>query len=426
MKKHHKERTILHADVNSCYVSIEQARNPFLRNKPVVVSGSEENRNGIVLAKSQEAKALGIQTGEVLWQARQKCPNLIEVPAHFELYWRYSKAAQAIYKEYTDQVEAFGIDECWLDVSGSKRLFGSGEEIATTLRKRFKKELGISLSIGISFNKIFAKLASDLKKPDAQTKISKENFQEIVWPLPCDFMLYLGPRTKKKLKKYNIHCLGDLAQSDPIFIQKLLGKNGNFLWKASNGLDQTPVVPFDYRPPVKSMGHGSTFRKDLITKEEVRLALLALTRDLSRRLIEKNYKACALTLWIRDKNLQYYRFSSHLTYPSHNSLSLSEIAYQSLLSSWSWQTPIRSITIQAHNLIASDSIQLHFFTDFQKHRKREKIEETLFFFDQYFGKNMVNYASIQNFQEADLLSNKSVLPLPIFSTIRKEGYSSSP
>ena len=263
------ERVILHSDLNACYASIECMLNPALRGKPVAVGGSAEARHGIILAKSQEAKVCGVKTGEALWQAKLKCPNLIIVEPHFEQYRRFSGYAHEIYLRYTDLVEPFGLDECWLDVTGSTHIFGSGEKIANEIRETIKAELGLTVSVGVSFNKIFAKLGSDMKKPDAVTCIGKDNFKEKIWHLPAADILGVGRSTEKKLESYGIVTIGDIAKSDAAFLRRILGKCGGELWSYANGLDSSRVKSYDLAIPAKSIGHGVTCRADLVNADEV-------------------------------------------------------------------------------------------------------------------------------------------------------------
>jgi len=231
------ERVILHSDLNGFYASVECLYNPAIRTKPVVVCGNVENRHGIILAKNELAKKFKIRTGEAIWQAKQKCPELVTVPPNFDRYMHFSRAAREIYNRYTDKVEAFGLDECWLDVSGSTKLFGCGEKLAKEIRTVIRDELGLTVSIGVSWNKIFAKLGSDIKKPDAQTVISKENYKKLAWELPASDLLYVGRSTAKKLANYCILTIGDIATTSPEIIKSMLGKWGETLWVFANGKD---------------------------------------------------------------------------------------------------------------------------------------------------------------------------------------------
>lgn len=248
---------ILHCDMNNFYASVECLFQPALRDKPVAVAGDPMERHGIVLAKNNLAKQFGIQTGEPLWMARQKCPDVIFTPPHYDLYIDFSQMAHEIYAEYTDKVESFGLDECWLDVSDSIHLYGDGRQIADELRSRIRSELGITASVGVSYNKIFAKLGSDLHKPDATTVIG-EDFREKIWHLPADMLLYVGKATYSKLLKYDIQTIGDLAQTDLSFLERLLGKNGIMLWYFANGLDSSPVSHSHSLPIIKTIGNSTT------------------------------------------------------------------------------------------------------------------------------------------------------------------------
>ena len=261
------ERAILHSDLNCFYASVEMMLDPALKGKAVAVCGSTEDRHGIVLAKSELAKKAGVKTGMVNWEARQCCRDLITVPPQYDQYLKYSKLTQAIYQRYTDLIESFGMDECWLDVSGSRRVFGEPMTIAEEIRQTVREELGLTVSIGVSFNKIFAKLGSDMKKPDAITEISEDSYKEKIWPLACSEMIYCGPATTKKLAGYGIHTIGDVAQTDPLFLKRLLGVNGLALWSYANGKDQSRVMHRDFVSPVKSIGHGITCVSDLETKD---------------------------------------------------------------------------------------------------------------------------------------------------------------
>lgn len=240
------KRCILHSDANCFYASVEMLLNPELQGKAVAVCGSTEERHGIVLAKSELAKRAGVKTGQANWEAQQTCPGLIVVPPHYDQYCKFSSLLRNIYLRYTDLVEPYGMDECWLDVTGSERINGSGEQIAEEIRKTVKEELGITVSIGVSFNKIFAKLGSDMKKPDAITVLDEENWRDRIWPLPVSELLYVGHSTTKKLMDRCVYTIGDLAKTDPSLLQCWFGKNGLGLWVFANGEDTSRVKPDGY------------------------------------------------------------------------------------------------------------------------------------------------------------------------------------
>ncbi|MBR1534262.1 MAG: DNA polymerase IV, partial [Ruminococcus sp.] len=293
-------RTILHSDCNGFYASVECLYNPDIRDKPVAVGGDAEKRHGIILAKNQIAKAYHIKTGEAIWQARQKCPDLVVVPPHFERYMRFSKMCRRIYSDYTDHIENFGLDEAWLDVSGND---AGGEEIAHEIRERIKSELGITVSIGVSFNKIFAKLGSDYKKPDAVTVISRENFREIVWPLPAEDILYVGRSTKKKLNRLGVYTIGDLAAFPLPALRSNFGKWGDVLYTFSNGYDNSPVMHADESSAIKSIGNSTTTVRDLENDEDVKMIFMVLCDSVCRRLREQGAKAGVVAISVRDKEL---------------------------------------------------------------------------------------------------------------------------
>ena len=287
------ERVILHCDMNNFYASVECMLNPSLREKPVAVCGSVEERHGIVLAKNYAAKAYGVSTGEAIWQAKQKCRDLVIVEPHYEQYMKFSKLAREIYNRYTDMVEPYGMDECWLDVTGSRYL-GSGFEIADEIRKTVKFELGLTISAGVSFNKIFAKLGSDMKKPDAVTCIDRDTFREKIWGLPASDLLGVGRATDKVLSSYGIRTIGQLAAAPDALMQGWLGKNGMAVKRFANGEDCSPVMRSDYVSPVKSIGHGITTMQDLENSAEVWCVMLELVQEIGTKLRKHQKKLAVL------------------------------------------------------------------------------------------------------------------------------------
>ena len=295
-------RAILHSDLNSFYASVEMMLDPSLKGKAVAVCGSTENRHGIVLAKSDLAKKAGVKTGMVNWEARSLCKNLIVVPPQYDQYLKYSKLTRSIYDRYTDQVEPFGMDECWLDITDS-RTFGSPMQIAEQIRASVREELGLTVSIGVSFNKIFAKLGSDMKKPDAITEITPENFRDKVWPLHCSEMIYCGPATTRKLEGFGINTIGDVAHAEPGFLKSLLGVNGLALWSYANGTDQSRVMHRDFVSPIKSVGHGITCVADLVNEREVFNVMLELSQDVGHRLRIHELSARGVQVYVRGNDL---------------------------------------------------------------------------------------------------------------------------
>ncbi len=407
--------------MNSCYASIEQARHPELKGRPIAVCGSERDRNGIVLAKSPEAKKMGVKTGQVLWQARQACPGLIEVPADFSCYLEFSRLAHYIYLEYSPQVEPFGIDECWIDISGSEKNYGPAEKLAQRLRFRFKDELGISISVGISDNKIFAKLGSDYKKPDCQTLIDSTNYREIAWPLPVESLLFCGPRTRTKLNRYGIETIGDLALSEPFFIKKLLGINGLRLFEAANGRDSCPVAFYKYRPPVKSIGCGSTFNHDLVGLEEVAESLLRLSEEVEKRLSEKGFLAGAINLSVRDTYLISRNLSLGLDFPCQNAAEISERAMDIFVAMGSCHEPVRAMTIRAEKLVkASNYCQPSFLPDYLKHEKRERLSAAMVDLRRKYGPASCRFANIYNYRATNFDNNRVTMPVNSFVSLNED------
>lgn len=389
------ERVILHADMNNCYASIETKLNPKLKGIPLAVCGRREDRHGIVLAKSQEAKVLGVKTGEAIWEAQLKCPNLLIVPPNYDEYLKHSKWARDIYYDYSNQVEPYGIDECWLDVSGSLHLFGKGRDIAEEIRSRIKKELGITVSIGVSFNKIFAKLGSDMKKPDAVTEISRKDFKEKIWNLPVEELLGVGKASKKKLNRLMIFTIGDLARGDPDLIRMKLGINGVYLWNYANGRDYSSVTDRDYRAPVKSVGRGITTTEDLENNLEVYRIFRELSFGVSKALRSYGYLAGGIQISVKNNNLISKQYQKQISYPSLSSTILAEEAYDLFLEKYSWENPIRALTIRAINLIGEKSgSQLSFYEDYSKLIKREKVDDAFFKIRERFGDYSISYAGL--------------------------------
>lgn len=389
------ERVILHADMNNCYASIEAKLNPKLKGIPLAVCGRREDRHGIVLAKSQEAKVLGVKTGEAIWEAQLKCPDLLIVPPNYDEYLNHSRWARDIYYDYSNQVEPYGIDECWLDVSGSTHLFGTGKDIAEEIRRRIKRELGITVSIGVSFNKIFEKLGSDMKKPDAVTEIPIENFKEKVWGLPVEELLGVGKASKKKLNRLMVFTIGDLAKADPDLIRMKLGINGVYLWNYANGRDYSTVTDRDYRQPVKTVGRGITTTEDLENNLEVYRVYRELSFGVSKALRDYGYLAGGIQISIKNNDLFYKQYQKQISYPSLSSTILAEEAYDLFLERYSWDNPIRALTIRAINLIGEkNGSQLSFYDDYSNLIKREKVDDAFFKIREKFGDYSISYAGL--------------------------------
>ena len=387
------DRVILHADMNNCFASIEVLHNPNLRGKPVAVGGSVEDRHGIILAKNYEAKAYGVKTAEAIWQARRKCPSLIIVPPDMEKYLRFSKLFKRILLDYSEQVEPFGIDESWVDVTGSTNLFGSGEQIANTIRERVKFELGITVSVGVSFNKIFAKLGSDIKKPDATTVITRENFREVVWPLPASELLGVGRATQAKLHNYRIYTIGDLAKADTRMLQRRLGKWGIMLHSYANGLDNSTVKPAGYENVIKSVGNSTTCPRDLDCEQDARIVFQNLAESVSERMRCLGVMANTVQISLRTNDLEWCERQMGLPYPSMVSSELTNAAMKLLRSSYLWNKPLRSIGIRGTNLVSmNNNRQLSMFGNEAERERSERMEYAIDDIRRRFGHHSINRA----------------------------------
>lgn len=348
------ERVILHCDQNCFFASVELLSHPDLRDVPMAVCGDPASRHGIILAKNEPAKRFGIQTAETVWQARRKCPSLVLLPPHHKLYREYSVRVNELYGQYTDLVEPFGIDESWLDITGSMHLFGGDPvAIADELRRRVREELGLSISVGVSFNKIFAKLGSDYKKPDATTLISPENWQEIVWPLPVGAMLFVGRSAQRTLAQYGVETIGQLAACRPEMLEQLLGKLGRQMHEYANGLDRSPVRPQAEREPVKSVGNGTTFPHDLTRWEEVRAGLAALSDSVAMRLRRQGLYCSGVQVTIKDSSFCSISRQKRLESPTRLMKDIQRAAMELTRSAWRAPTPIRMLTVTALHITES-------------------------------------------------------------------------
>lgn len=385
------DRAILHIDLNNCYASIEALYDPKLRGIPLVVGGDEERRHGIVLAKNYEAKAYDIKTGETLLEARQKCPDLTVVPPHYDLYWKMCMRARAIYQEYTSQVEPFGIDEAWVDVTGSRNLFGSGEHIAEEIRQRVKDELGLTVSIGVSFNKVFAKLGSDMKKPDAVTVITRDNFREKISPLPASDLLYVGKATTAKLARLGVRTIGDMMRVPLDIYEHKFGKIGGYLWSYVHGLESSPVSCVGDTVPVKGIGNGITAPRDLINHDDFAVVYYVLAESVCERLREQGFLCRTVQVMVRDSAFITYQKQQTLEHPT----CLSSVVCRTALELTDQCVPstrhLRSLTIHATNLVPSSGYQQQFslFEDDVREQSRIALERTVDDLRRRFGRGII-------------------------------------
>ena len=372
------ERVILHCDANSFYASVECLYRPELRNLPVAVGGDVQMRHGIILTKNQLAKRCGVKTGEAIWQARQKCPQLVCVPPDFALYSRFSRDMRALYEEYACRVESFGLDECWLDLTSPDMTFQDGVRTAEEIRRRVREELGITISVGVSYNKVFAKLGSDYKKPDATTVISRENYRDIVWPLPVEELLFVGPATRRRLGMLNIRTIGELACASPALLQRKLGKNGLTLSAYANGEDRSPVMRNDQRAAIKSIGNSTTPPHDLTCMDDARCIFTLLAESVAARLRQEGLRARCVSISARSTELVTAGCQCMLSRPSSLTGEIARAALQLFTSRFAGQFPFRSVGLTCSHLSAEDApVQLDFTGDEARRMHMETLERSI-------------------------------------------------
>lgn len=391
------ERWIFHCDCNSFYASVELLRHPELRDQCVAVCGDPEGRHGIVLAKNEPAKRMGVKTAEVIWQAKRKCPDLVLLPPHREYYRKYSKIINGIYRKYTDRVEPFGIDESWLDVTGTWQLFAeSPAALADRLRAEVKAATGLTISVGVSFNKVFAKLGSDYKKPDATTLITRENFHKIVWPLPAGDLLYVGASAQKRLAGMGIATIGELAAARPEALAEALGKLGLELSRYARGEDEAPVRRWGEKEPIKSVGNGTTFRRNIRGPAEIRSALNVLADEVAGRLRRHGVWAGAVQVTIRDPDLKTITRQKQLPMSTHLARDLANACWQLMEKNWDMARPVRMLTVTALAITEEPfAVQQSLFDDAPKaDPRREKLEQSLDAIRKKYGRGAIGAGSI--------------------------------
>ncbi len=390
-----KDRIILHCDLNNFFASVSLLSNPTLYDMPVAVCGSVEERHGIVLAKNEIAKKFGVKTAEAVWQAKQKCPALVTLAPDYKKYKEYSLKAQEIYSRYTDLIEPFGIDECWLDVTGSTLLFGNGEQIADRIRRDVKHELGITISVGVSFNKVFAKLGSDMKKPDAITVISRENFRQKVWPLSVAELLFVGKSTAEKLQQNGIFTVEDVTKCDDGMLTRLLGKNGIQLKHYALGEDSSPVTPLTEDNMPKSIGRTITPPHDIKTNDEVWKIYIGIAEEISGILHQKGLFASTIQVHTRDSTLKTKEYSYTLSSPLNTSILLAQEAMKLFKKSYNWQLSLRSVGFRVTNLKRDNvAFQQDLFGTDDQTRQQEIIEDSILNVRKKFGNDSITRATV--------------------------------
>lgn len=389
--KEDKVSVIFHSDLNNFYASCECLVRPELAGKPVVVCGKIEDRHGIVLAKNNLAKGMGVKTGMTLFEAEKVAPNLQKVVANHDLYLKYSKLVKKIYYEYTDRVESFGIDEAWLDVTESVKLFGGAEKLANEIRERIKNEIGLTVSIGVSFNKIFAKLGSDLKKPDAVTIITKENYKDVVWKLPINALLYVGKKTERKLNELGIWTIGAIARFDEKILKAKLGKWGEMLYAYANGYDNSPVLKYNESSDMKSVGNSVTYYRDLEKIEDIKALLYVIAESVSFRMKKHAVgKAKTLHLSVVDENLEHFGKQVPFSVPTNLSSVIAKTAIECFEQNFGYIKKVRGLGISVCNFVTEE--QLLISSDQQKLDKQLKLDNTIEDIRRRFGRRSVSRA----------------------------------
>jgi len=396
-----KDRIILHCDGNSFFASVESVLRPELKSVPMAVVGNPENRHGIVLAKNELAKQYGIQTAETIWSAKKKCPDLVCVAPHHELYHAFFEKLNRIYLDYTDLVEPFSIDESFLDVTGTLHLFSATpKELADRIRARVREELGITISVGVSFCKVFAKLGSDYKKPDATTVIFREDVEKIVYPLPVSDLLFIGKKSVEILHRYAIHTCEDVSRLDRSFLVHILGKQGNMLYDYIHGLDQDPVHDFYEKREVKSVGNSITFRQDLIGEAQIRAGINEIADSVTSRLRHQESKAYTVQIAVKDPDFKTMQRQRKLAHPTFLQKDFSKVAMELIRENWDFSKPVRLLSVTGTDLVPADAPvpeQLSLFEEKsesqgEKERQRERLENTMDSIRDRFGKDKIGFA----------------------------------
>ena len=398
------DRVILHCDLNCFFASVELLDKPALWEVPVAVCGDPKSRHGIILAKNEPAKRFGVRTAETIWQAKKKCPDLVLLPPHHDLYRQYSKKINAVYEQYTDLVEPFGIDESWLDITGTAHLFGGDPKaIADGIRDRVRREFGLTLSVGVSFNKVFAKLGSDYKKPDATTVIPPDRWRDMVWPLPVESLLFVGRAAQKTLNQFGIRTIGQLAACKPEMLETLMGKLGLQLHQYANGLEHEPVRSRYDREPVKSVGNGTTFRENLTTRDQVRTGISLLADSVAMRLRAAGLYAGGVQVTLRTPDFKNRSRQKQLPAPTHLMRDLTAVSMELVESIWKPPAPIRMLTVTAISLVPEDQAfqQVDLFSSAPRSERQEKIEAAMDAIRGKYGMGAIQFGAAGNMDASE-------------------------
>ncbi|MCR5288044.1 MAG: DNA polymerase IV [Saccharofermentans sp.] len=394
------KRIIFHIDQNCYFASVEMISHPEYRNVPMAVVGDKEARHGIVLAKNELAKKFGVKTAEAIWQAKAKCPDLVLAPPHHDKYEFYSKKLRELYYGYTDRVEPFGLDECWLDMTDACNDFDDAARVADSIRQTVKERFKLTCSVGISFNKIFAKLGSDYKKPDATTVFTDTDWKDKVWPLPADDLLFVGRSTMSRLKKINVRTIGDLAHTDQDYLIRYLGKAGDVLWRYANGLDDSPVAVAGHKREIKSVGNSTTTATDMTSDAAVSRTLHMLSESVAERLRKHGLKGTVIQIEIRDRDLVRFEKQKILFEPTDNAGTIYKAARALFEESWDWSKGIRSIGVRCSKVIPADmGTQISIFTDEETRKKTSKLDKVIDDINRRYGKGVITSAAEAEMQK---------------------------
>ena len=399
------KRSILHVDCNNFFASVESVYQPQLKNVPCAVAGRSEDRHGIILAKNELAKKYGVSTGEAVWQAVRKCPDLVTVDPHFDRYNKYSKLFKGICFRYTDLLESFGIDECWLDVTGNRK---SPLEIAEEIRRSVKEEYGLTVSVGVSFNKVFAKLGSDMKKPDAVTVITEDDFRSKVWPLPVGDLLGVGRSVSKRLHSYGIETIGELADTDPDTLRRWFGRSGEQLYRYANGLDTSRVSRFDEKYVPKSVSSGSTPYRNIENDADARILITALSENIASQLRKLELRARTISVNVRGCDLIHVSHQSRFECNISDSTQIAEEAFR-LYKEIAMPLPVRSLTVCAAELVPyTDEIQLDFSGEALRDSKKESVNRAVDMIRKRYGCGAVYRALLMQDRRLGMFDPKEI------------------
>lgn len=374
-------RTIFHIDVNSAYLSweavyrLQHGETLDLRTIPSAVGGDPKKRSGIILAKSTPAKVYKIQTGETLVAAFQKCPNLVVVPPNYNLYMKSSDSLVTLLREYSDHIQRFSVDEVFMEITDLKRLYPDPLALAEEIRERIKSELGFTVSIGISSNKLLAKMAGELKKPDGVSSIWPEEIEQKMWPLPVEELFMVGRATQPKLNRLGIFTIGDLASYDLKSLEYTMKSHGRLIWQYAQGLEDS-FVKKDSRVLVKGIGNSTTIPYDVDNAKEAKMILLSLTEMVAMRLRATGMCAMLVSVSIKTSEFEHYSHQRKFYTPTDATMQIYEYAKQLFDETWKGEL-IRHLGVRVSELCANDMIQLNLFEENERLEKLRQLDVTI-------------------------------------------------